>query len=86
MMTYGSNSIDRMSATIRSPGDTLNVNTSEYSPDVIVSSSDPTELVGLCDRVLVMMRGRIVAELGREGLGVDELVAVTTGAREAAHA
>ena len=46
---------------------------------VIVSSSDPTELIGLCDRILVMLRGAAVAELPTSGLGVDELVALTTG-------
>ena len=50
---------------------------------VLVSSSDPGELVGLCDRILVMLRGRIVAELATEGLGVDHLVAVTTGGQAA---
>ena len=29
---------------------------------VLVSSSDPAELIGLCDRILVMLRGQIVAE------------------------
>ena len=46
---------------------------------VIVSSSDPTELIGLCDRVLVMLRGAAVAELPTADLGVDDLVALTTG-------
>ena len=47
---------------------------------VLVSSSDPVELAGLCDRVAVMMRGEIAAELSGEELNVDHLVAVTTGA------
>ncbi len=47
---------------------------------VLVSSGDPAELVGVCDRILVMMRGRILAEISTEGLSVDRLVAVTTGA------
>ena len=46
---------------------------------VLVSSSDPGELIGLCDRILVMLRGKIVAEVSTSGLGVDELVALTTG-------
>lgn len=46
---------------------------------VLVSSSDPGELIGLCDRILVMLRGKIVAEVKTKGLGVDELVALTTG-------
>ena len=47
---------------------------------VIISSGDPEELVGVCDRVAVMMRGRIVATLAGESLDVDRLVAATTGA------
>lgn len=48
---------------------------------IVVSSSDPVELTGLCDRIAVMMRGRLVAELPAAGLGIDRLVAATTGAR-----
>ena len=47
---------------------------------VLVSSSDPIELVGLCHRIAVMMRGTIARVLDAEGLEVDDLVAVTTGA------
>ena len=50
---------------------------------VIVSSSDPGELVGLCDRILVMLRGQIVAEVQTDDLGVDHLVALTTGGQAA---
>lgn len=50
---------------------------------VIVSSSDPAELVGLCDRVLVMLRGKIVAEVPTDTLGIDHLVALTTGGQAA---
>jgi ribose transport system ATP-binding protein len=47
---------------------------------VLVSSSDPGELIGLCDRILVMMRGQIIAELRPEEQGIDDLIALTTGA------
>lgn len=47
---------------------------------IVVSSSDPGELIGICDRILVMMRGEIIAELPAEGLEMDRLIAVTTGA------
>ena len=47
---------------------------------VLVSSGDPAELVGVCDRILIMMRGRILTEISTEGLSVDRLVAITTGA------
>jgi ribose transport system ATP-binding protein len=50
---------------------------------VLVSSSDPGELAGLCDRVLVMLRGKIITEVSTEGLGVDHLVALTTGGQAA---
>jgi ribose transport system ATP-binding protein len=46
---------------------------------VLVSSSDPGELVGLCDRIFVMLRGKIIAQVDTENLGVDHLVALTTG-------
>lgn len=47
---------------------------------MLVSSSDPGELIGLCDRILVLMRGRIVAELDPKTQGIDDLIALTTGA------
>lgn len=47
---------------------------------VLVSSGDPAELVGICDRIIVMMRGRILTEIATDGLTVDRLVAITTGA------
>lgn len=54
-------------------------NLAKNGVSVLVSSSDPGELIGLCDRILVMLRGTIVAEIKTDGLGVDELVALTTG-------
>ncbi|AMM86000.1 sugar ABC transporter ATP-binding protein [Martelella sp. AD-3] len=56
---------------------------------VLISSSDPVELVGVCDRVAVMMRGAVSRTIDRDALQVDRLVAATTGAdeeREATHA
>ncbi|MEM9584855.1 MAG: sugar ABC transporter ATP-binding protein [Pseudomonadota bacterium] len=54
---------------------------------VIVSSSDPAELIGICDRIAVLMRGQIIDVLDAKNLDLDHLIAVTTGAeaREAAH-
>ena len=46
---------------------------------VLVSSSDPVELVGLCDRILIMLRGEIITEVSTKNLGIDHLVALTTG-------
>ncbi len=47
---------------------------------VIVSSSDPAELIGLCDRIVVMMRGTVIAEEPAGRLTLDSLLALTTGA------
>ena len=49
---------------------------------VIVSSSDPVELQGICDRIAVMMRGEMIGMLNTKGLSVDDLVAATTGAAD----
>ena len=46
---------------------------------VIVKSSDPLELAGLCDRVIVMSRGRIVDEIPREQLGERRIVEAIVG-------
>ena len=47
---------------------------------ILVSSSEPGELIGLCDRVAVMMRGEMSATVETEGLTIDQLVSYTTGA------
>lgn len=49
---------------------------------VIVSSSDPAELLGLCDRVAVMARGTMSGLYSTNGMSVDQLVAHTTGATQ----
>jgi ribose transport system ATP-binding protein len=46
---------------------------------VIVKSSDPLELAGLCDRVIVMSRGRIVDEIPAEQLGERRIVEAIVG-------
>ncbi len=48
---------------------------------VLVSSNDPVELLGICDRVLVMLRGEIVAELPA-GTSMERLVSITTGSEQ----
>ncbi len=45
----------------------------------IVKSSDPLELAGLCDRVVVMSRGRIVAEIPGEELDERRIVEAIVG-------
>ena len=46
---------------------------------VIVKSSDPLELAGLCDRVVVMSRGRIVEEIPGEELDERRIVEAIVG-------
>ncbi|MEL4886999.1 sugar ABC transporter ATP-binding protein [Pectobacterium betavasculorum] len=48
---------------------------------VIVSSSDDGELLGLCDRILVMWRGELIADVPTERLSLDTLLALTIGGR-----
>ena len=48
---------------------------------IVVKSSDPLELAGLCDRVVVMSRGRIVDEIRGEDLGERRIVEAIVGSR-----
>jgi ribose transport system ATP-binding protein len=50
----------------------------------IVKSSDPLELAGLCDRVIVMSRGKIVQEISGAELGERRIVEAIVGAGAAA--
>jgi len=47
----------------------------------VVKSSDPIELAGLCDRVIVMSRGRIVEEIPHGELGERRIVEAIVGSR-----
>jgi ribose transport system ATP-binding protein len=47
---------------------------------VLISSSDAAELVGFCDRVVVLLRGEVAADIAASSLGLDRLIALTTGA------
>jgi ribose transport system ATP-binding protein len=49
----------------------------------VVKSSDPIELAGLCDRVVVMSRGRIVEEIPGDELGERRIVEAIVGSRNA---
>jgi len=51
---------------------------------VIVSSSDPQELLGLCHRVTVLYRGRVVADEPSSALSFDALLALSTAGANAA--
>jgi ribose transport system ATP-binding protein len=46
---------------------------------IVVKSSDPLELAGLCDRVLVMSRGRIVEEIPAADLSERRIVEAIVG-------
>ena len=46
---------------------------------IIVKSSDPLELAGLCDRVIVMSRGKIVDEIQGADLGERRIVEAIVG-------
>jgi ribose transport system ATP-binding protein len=50
----------------------------------IVKSSDPLELAGLCDRVVVMSRGQIVDEIPGDELGERRIVEAIVGSRAGA--
>ncbi|MEU2613173.1 sugar ABC transporter ATP-binding protein [Micromonospora sp. NPDC007271] len=52
----------------------------EAGKAVLVISQDLPELVGVSDRVLVMYRGRVAAELDRSEAAVDLVLALSTGA------
>jgi ribose transport system ATP-binding protein len=52
----------------------------------IVKSSDPLELAGLCDRVVVMSRGQIVDEIPGDELGERRIVEAIVGSRAGARA
>jgi len=46
---------------------------------ILMSSSELTDLLGVCDRVLVMFRGRLVAELPRSEATEERVIYYATG-------
>jgi len=48
---------------------------------IVVKSSDPLELAGFCDRVVVMSRGAIVDEIQGDDLGERRIVEAIVGSR-----
>jgi ribose transport system ATP-binding protein len=46
---------------------------------IIVKSSDPIELSGFCDRVIVMSRGQIIREIPREQLSEHTIIEAIVG-------
>lgn len=51
---------------------------------IIFHSSDDEELIGLCDRILVLFEGKIRSELSGENLNKTNLIAASMGATEGA--
>lgn len=51
----------------------------ERNIGVLVVTSDMLELLGLCDRILVMYEGRIVAEISGEGATEEEIMRAAVG-------
>lgn len=49
---------------------------------VLVASSDADEILGMCDRILVMFKGKVVMELRREDATEELLMEYASGARE----
>ena len=54
----------------------------EQGKSILFYSSDEEELVGLCDRVLVLHDGKIRAELSGSSLTKQNLIAASLGASE----
>ena len=52
---------------------------------VIINSSDALELEGLCDRVLVMSRGRVVETLSGDAVREEHIVAAAVKAATHVH-
>jgi ribose transport system ATP-binding protein len=53
---------------------------------MIIKSSDPLELAGVCDRVLVISRGRIIDEIDREDLSERRIIEAIVRSRARAPA
>lgn len=49
---------------------------------VLISSNDQSELLGMCDRVIVLLRGRVVASGPTTDMTQDDLIALTTGSAQ----
>ncbi len=54
---------------------------SEEGRSIIVVSSEMPELIGICDRILVMRSGRIVGEVTGEHMNENEIVQLATGVK-----
>jgi ribose transport system ATP-binding protein len=64
---------------------TLLTGLSEQGKTILFYSSDDEELIGLCDRVLVVHDGMIRTELSGENLTKENLIAASLGVADAKH-
>ncbi len=53
----------------------------EEGRSIVVVSSEMPELIGICDRILVMRSGRIVGEVTGEHMNENEIVQLATGVK-----
>jgi ABC-type sugar transport system ATPase subunit len=47
---------------------------------ILVVSSESSELMGICDRILVMRKGIIQGELGKKDFSEEEILRLSIGA------
>jgi ribose transport system ATP-binding protein len=47
---------------------------------IVVISSETPELMGICDRILVMRKGRITGELSKKDFSEEEILRISIGA------
>ncbi len=55
---------------------------SSNGTSVVIYASDNEELIHLCDRILVMFEGNVIADLPAQGLSDEALVAASLGIRK----
>lgn len=53
--------------------------TTKGAVGMLVSSSDPAELLGLCDRIVVLLRGKVISDKPAAQYTPDSLLALSTG-------
>ena len=49
---------------------------------IIMVSSEMTEIIGMCDRAVIMRQGTIVGELQKDELGEDRLIRYSMGVND----
>ena len=54
----------------------------EQGVAIVMISSEMTEIIGMCDRALIMRQGMVVGELDRSELAEDRLIRYSMGVNE----